>query len=141
MNKFILWAVMIGLVMGLGRPASAFEPYLQNGTDPQTQQYRLDDWVLTDWAPTPMHAQKMVKDFKKAGIYRTYMTTQPRYGTSTLIVGPGFYRLSGLDQRRFLMVFDQVYQATAQRSGTLFLRDSENRHVIGIYTAAGLQLY
>lgn len=123
-----------------------FKPYLLDGKQVQNAQWRTENWTAEDWGPTPQACAEQVHAFFRAGVLVDYIkgSTWRRGSTPTLIVGPGFYHLSGFDQRRVLDVFNRLYNVTdaakEKRSTVLSLKDWHTGRIIGIYTQAGLQL-
>jgi hypothetical protein len=143
------------LALGTASPAQAgwfwssdqrdpdFKPYLTAGKQDQNAQWRQNDWTVADWAPNAQAGGEQMDAFFRAGILIDY-DNGGWGGDPTLIVGPGFYHLSGYDQRRVLSLFDYLYEVTAggpDKKGTvLSLKDWHTGHVIGVYSRSGLQL-
>lgn len=116
-----------------------YRPYLYNGTDLQMVDRVRNKSLLSDWTKTPADAVRLVQNFIAIDVLDHYsyndFTKSP-----LLTVGPGFYRLSRVDQSRVASLVDYVYHGTQKIPGTIFVADRDTHRVIGLYTAEGLQL-
>jgi hypothetical protein len=101
------------------------------------QQWQGQDWEPAQWNPAQWTPEVAVKKFYAGGIFRRqYM----RGKTPVLELGPRFYNLSDLDQRRTLKLLTD-YTGIFGRGHTLVeLRDWNNKSVVGRYTPQGMYL-
>jgi hypothetical protein len=115
-----------------------FSPAVSN-TDVLTQhpdQWDGQDWDPSKWGPgwTP---EIVLKKFFKARIFeRRFMN----YHTPAVELGPTFYQLSDLDQRRSLKLLIDQANIFGQGYRAVDLVDWSTHDVIGIYTAKGMFL-
>lgn len=136
-----------------------FQPYLENSRHSQIPQWEHKDWYLEDWF-TQEKGMDMVKGFYKADIFRDQFQTQPvlehqkSYSSwlktekkinnhiKTLVVGPGFYHLSGFDKRRVVAILDATYGVTKyDKTASFILEDWNTLRPIGFYNQSGLTLF
>jgi hypothetical protein len=117
----------------------AFSPLVSN-SDPQTQhpsQWDGQDWDPHQWGPgwTPEIA---IKKFFKARIFTgRYMG---RNNIPVVELGPTFYKISDLDQRRTLKLLTDQANIFNHGFKVVHLVDWYTHDVIGIYTAKGMFL-
>ena len=139
-----LCLLLVVVEVGQVRPARAetsrvFRPYLNDEIDGQQAALRHDPRRLSDWTRSPRAGIHLLKHFFDIGVLDDYsynvFTKSP-----LLVVGPGFYRLSRLDQNRVAGLVDFVFHGTQKKPGTIFIADHDTGKVIGLYTAEGLQL-
>ena len=115
-----------------------YHPYLENGKQSQNTQWNEENWYVEDWVAQHGDAMEIINGFYKAGILQEQTVDD---GKPILIVGPQFYRLSGLDKRRVVTTLDAVYGITdVQANKYILLKDWHTKHQIGVYTSDGLQL-
>lgn len=111
-----------------------------SNSDPLTQhphQWDGQDWDPKQWGPgwTPEIA---LKKFFKARIFTgRYMS---RNNIPVVELGPTFYRLSDLDQRRTLKLLTDQANIFGQGYKAIHLVDWSTHDVVGIYTAKGMFL-
>ena len=116
-----------------------FSPLVSN-SDPLTQhpaQWDGQDWDPSQWGPgwTPEIA---LKKFFKARIFTgEYMN---RHHTPVVELGPMFYNLSDLDQRRTLKLLIDQANLFGQGYKAVNLVDWSTHDVVGLYTAKGMFL-
>lgn len=125
-----------------------FSPAVSNH-DPQNQhpqQWAGQDWETSAWnkhwtperavkyffANKVFHAQKDRSNF--------LLRNSDRGPISVLEVGPNFYKISDLDQRRSLKLYAD-YTEVFTRYKMIELRDWKTGQAIGAYTQRGMQLY
>lgn len=115
-----------------------FQPYLENSKHPHNTQWAGYGWYAEDWMSQSRSNLDLVNGFYTADILRDQKMDD---GVPVLVVGPNFYRLSGLDKRRIVTTVDTVYGVTKNGGHkTIQLRDWYTKMPIGIYTEYGLQL-
>ncbi len=115
-----------------------FQPYLENTKHPHNTQWAGYGWYAEDWITQSRSGLSLVNGFYQADILKDQETEE---GVPVLVVGPSFYRLSGLDKRRVVTTVDTVYGVTKSHpNGTILLKDWHTKLGIGIYTEHGLQL-
>lgn len=138
---------------------SNFSPYLEDSRHVQIPQWQHKDWYLEDWF-TQEKGIDMVKSFYEADIFRDQFQTKQKPPTDfwslerykpypkinnhvkTLVVGPGFYHLSGFDKRRVVAVLDATYGVTKNNKNAAFvLEDWHSKRLIGVYNQNGLELH
>jgi hypothetical protein len=115
-----------------------FSPLVSN-SDPLTQhphQWDGQDWDPRlwnkDWTP-----EKTLKKFFKAHIFTArYM----RNHIPVVELGPTFYKISDLDQRRALKLLTDQANIFDKGYRVVDLVDWNTKDVIGIYTAKGMYL-
>lgn len=122
-----------------------FQPYLENPRHVQIPQWEHEDWYLEDWF-TQEKGIDMVKGFYKADIFRDQYQRKDRkgkaLGVKKLVVGPGFYHLSGFDKRRVVTILDATYGITERdENGSFILEDWNSFRPIGYYDKTGLRLH
>ena len=115
-----------------------FQPYLENNKHPHNSQWAGYGWYAEDWISQSGNGLDLVDGFYKADILRDQ---EMENGVPVLVVGPSFYRLSGLDKRRVVTAVDVVYGVTKNAPrGAIQLKDWHTDLPIGLYTEHGLQL-
>ncbi len=115
-----------------------FNGYLENGKDSQNAQWASQDWYVQDWLSQNKDGMALIRGFFNNGILEKQTEEG---GVPTLIVGPGFYRLSGYDKRRVITTVDAVYGVTdSGKYPVILLKDWYTDNEIGIYNRGGLQL-
>lgn len=123
---------------------SNFGPYLEDSRHVQIPQWEHEDWYLEDWF-TQEKGMDMVKGFYEADIFRDQFQDQKKdtvTSVKTLVVGPGFYHLSGFDKRRVVAVVDATYGVTqADKTASVVLEDWYTKRPIGVYNKYGLKLH
>ena len=116
-----------------------FSPLVSN-SDPLTQhpaQWDGQDWDPSQWGAgwTPQIA---LNKFFKARIFTgRYMS---RDNTPVVELGPTFYNLSDLDQRRTLKLLTDYSNLFGKGYKTVNLVDWSTHDVVGLYTAKGMFL-
>ena len=116
-----------------------FNPYYDNGTDPQNGQWAGSNWTPADWIKSEGgNGEKLVQRWTHAGILSG--SYKDRHGVSYLDIGPNFYHLSGYDKRRVTQTLDAIYQITTSKSGMYYIQDPLAHKIIGTYTKEGLTL-
>jgi hypothetical protein len=114
-----------------------FSPLVSNH-DPHNQ--HPAQWAGQDWEPQLWNAswtpEQTVDGFFKARIF----TAQIMEGTVPVLrLGPQFYRLSDLDQRRSLKLVADT-SGILNSHDTVMLRDWKSNLIVGSYTAKGMYL-
>lgn len=116
-----------------------FSPLVSN-SDPLTQhpsQWDGQDWDPSKWGPgwTP---QIVLKKFFKAHIFERQ--TVGRNGAPVVELGPTFYKLSDLDQRRTLKLLIDQSGIFSRGYHAVELDDWYTREPVGFYTPKGMFL-
>jgi len=110
-----------------------------SNSDPLTQhpnQWDGQDWDPSKW-PAGWTPQIAVQKFFKARIFtRRYM----RYDMPVVELGPTFYKLSDLDQRRTLKLLTDQANVFGQGYKAVDLVDWYTHDSVGVYTAKGMFL-
>lgn len=123
------------------RLVKQYNPYLENARHLQIPQWADEDWYVEDWT-SQTDGMTLIKGWYSADILRDQKTS--RVGKTrlpTLVVGPNFYRLSGLDKRRVVTTVDAVYGMTsASENGSFMLTDWHTKMPIGVFDTEGLRL-
>lgn len=115
-----------------------FEPYLEDATHPQANQWDRDGWQAHHWTGQRDSDMALIRDFYRADILRAQYIEDD---VPVLAVGPGFYMLGGQDKRRVAQTVDTVYGMTLSRENGMFLlHDAMTGKPIGAYTRSGLYL-
>lgn len=115
-----------------------FNPYLEKGKETQNQQWAREDWYVQDWVSQHKNEFELIDGFFKADILRQQTADGD---VPVLIVGPQFYRLSGLDKRRVVTTLDAVYGITDRGSNpVIVLKDWHTEREIGLFDKNGLQI-
>jgi hypothetical protein len=115
-----------------------FSPLVSN-SDPLTQ--HPGQWDGQDWDPSKWNKQWtpqiVLQKFFKARIF--VKQTASKTGAPVVEVGPTFYKLSDLDQRRSLkLLMDQT--GILKRFRAVQLNDWYTHDPVGLYTAKGMFL-
>jgi hypothetical protein len=116
-----------------------FRPYLENPKQEQHAQWRSNPWQVGDWAASPASGQAQMDALFRAGVLQDFVPAK-KDTQATLIVGQGFYHLSGFDKRRAVMLFDHLYNVTGGSPAVMRLQDGYTGRIVGMYDKAGLQL-
>lgn len=106
-------------------------------------QWQGQDWDTTQWNKAQWTPEIAVNQFFAAGIFaRQYLRegTSGAIWTPVLEVGPRFYQLSALDQRRCLKLMADYTNVFGNNYSLIDLRDWHTRKSIGHYTPQGLYL-
>jgi hypothetical protein len=113
---------------------------LVSNSDPLTQhpnQWDGQDWDPNQWGPG-WTTEAVLKKFFKARIFtKRYMS---RNNIPAVELGPTFYKLSDLDQRRTLKLLTDQGNIFGQGYQTVHLVDWSTHDVIGVYTPKGMFL-
>lgn len=122
------------------RPEHAeFLPYTSNH-DPLHQhpaQWEGQDWDPSAWNDSQWRSEVAVTRLFEGGVFRRqYM----RRSIPVLELGPRFYQLSGLDQRRSLKLLADTSGIFENGAAMIELRDWYKQNVIGNYTPQGMHL-
>ncbi len=117
-----------------------FSPLVSN-SDPETQhphQWDGQDWNPAMWNPrwTPDIA---IQKFYNAGIFAAGPALEP-WTKPTVVLGPTFYQLSDLDQRRTLKLLVDQREYLKKGYSYVSLVDWHTHDVVGAYTAQGMFL-
>ena len=124
------------------RSMKAYHPYLENSRHSQHLQYKDVDWYVEDWTSQEGGREggmALINKFYKADIFKDQIVDKT--GKSLLVVGPNFYRLSGLDKRRAVTLVDSVYGVTQNNeNGSFIVTDWHTKKPIGVYDNQGLRL-
>jgi hypothetical protein len=116
-----------------------FLPYVSNwdAQHKHPQQWQGQDWDTSMWNKhwTPDSAVK--KLFEGRVFKRQYMRSST---VPVLELGPIFYQLSDLDQRRTLKLLADTTGIFGKGFGMVELRDWNTRDVVGSYTPQGMYL-
>jgi hypothetical protein len=117
-----------------------FDPYLEDVRHLQLPQWRFEDWYAQDWL-NEKDGMRLVEGFYRAQILADQKTGKNKM--PVLVVGPNFYRLSGLDKRKVVTTVDTVYGITAQdpQTGSFLLQDWHTKRYIGAFDQEGLRLH
>jgi hypothetical protein len=116
-----------------------FSPRVSN-SDPLTQ--HPHQWDGQDWDPSKWNgewaSENTLRKFFRARIFeKQYLD---RNDIPVVELGPAFYKLSDLDQRRTLKLLSDQMAFFAKGYPTVKLVDWHTRDVIGAYTAKGMFL-
>jgi hypothetical protein len=117
-----------------------FLPYTSN-YDPQNQ--HPQQWDGQDWDSSAWNAEQWTPRVALTKLYqnRTFVRQSARgKDVGVLVVGPTFYKLSDLDQRRSLKLLADYTQLFEHGYGVIELRDWSTNEVIGHYTKRGMHL-
>jgi predicted small lipoprotein YifL len=137
LKHFSVLALLLTLAACSGKTKDPdFHPYLDHPTQSQHAQWRTNPWQVADWAPTTSDGQAQMDAFFRAGVLQDFVDGK----NPTLIVGQGFYHLSGFDKRRVITLFDQLYKVTSTPAASFELKDWHTGRIVGLYDRAGLQL-
>lgn len=121
------------------RMQKKYNPHLENARHLQIPQWAHEDWYVEDWT-SQQDGMTLIKGFYAADILRDQ--TVGHAEVPVLVVGPNFYRLSGLDKRRVVTVVDTVYGVTEKSEGASFmLTDWHTSMPIGMFDKHGLRLH
>ncbi|MBU6474666.1 MAG: hypothetical protein KGL10_00215 [Alphaproteobacteria bacterium] len=117
-----------------------FSPLVSN-SDPMTQhphQWDGQNWNTAKWNPrwTPTIA---IRKFYNAGIFAAGQPLEP-WTKPTVVLGPTFYQLSDLDQRRTLKLLVDYMAYLKEGYSYVSLVDWHTKDVVGAYTAQGMFL-
>ncbi|HPD83644.1 MAG: hypothetical protein R3D88_05535 [Alphaproteobacteria bacterium] len=137
---FLLGFSAFGMVGCAQKPITAqeFQPYLENTRELQIPQWEDTNWYVEDWT-VQESGMDLIKGFYKADIIRDQKVGREKL--PILVVGPNFYRLSGLDKRRVMTTVDHVYGITEIKpNGSFFLEDWYTHKKIGVFDENGLRL-
>ena len=115
-----------------------FSPLVSN-SDPMTQhpaQWDGQDWDPSQWGPQWTPEIALEKFFRARIFEKQYM------GVTTPVVelGPTFYKLSDLDQRRTLKLLTDQMAFFKKGYSAVQLVDWSTHDVVGAYTAKGMFL-
>ncbi|MBI1214511.1 MAG: hypothetical protein GC185_01670 [Alphaproteobacteria bacterium] len=102
-------------------------------------------WAGQDWDPAAWNAQQWtpeiaLKKFYQNGILTSQYTRQGNPPTPVLEVGPRFYKLSDLDQRRVLKLLSDYTGVFNSGCPAIELHDWYSHKTIGTYTPQGMFL-
>lgn len=126
-----------------------FKPYIANQQESQPNAYAPIDWSYPEGTDTA----EILKRWKNAelvmqvqsrwsGMGRTMVAQTSKEPALSVIVGPGFYRLSLSSQQGLAREIDKMYKVTDTRKGMFLLFDNRTRQPIGTYNKInGLMLY
>lgn len=121
---------------------SNHDPQNQHPQQWDGQDWNPDAWNNTDWTP-----EKALQKFFQVRIFERqsehnhlFQFKKNKANIAVLEVGPNFYRISDLDQRRSLKLLAD-YTKVFPTYQMIELRDWKTREVIGAYTERGMQLY
>lgn len=118
-----------------------FLPYTSNH-DPQND--HPQQWQGQDWDPSMWNAQwtpeTAVHKFYQARIFTRQYMTRGKNGLPVLELGPTFFKISDLDQRRTLKLLVDDSGVLADGFDVVVLKDWYTKDVVGSYTARGMQL-
>lgn len=103
------------------------------------QQWEGQEWDPSMWNQywTP---EKTLKKFFKTGIFTRQYMTRGRHSRPVLEVGPTFFKLSDLDQRRCLKLLIDTSDIFNRGHDVIELRDWHTNDAVGSYTRKGMQL-
>lgn len=117
-----------------------------SNVDPQNDhpaQWQGQDWDTTKWNSAQWTPETAVEKFFRGGIFaRQYLRETRARGNwvPVLELGPNFYKLSDLDQRRSLKLLADTTEIFGQGYGFVELRDWHTRKEVGRYLPQGLYL-
>jgi hypothetical protein len=102
------------------------------------QQWEGQDWDTSAWNEnwTPEIA---LRKFYKADIFKAQYINEKN--VPVLELGPTFYKLSDLDQRRMLKLLADYNNIFSRGFNVISLHDWYTKEIVGTYTAKGMQLY
>jgi hypothetical protein len=101
------------------------------------QQWKGQDWDPSKWDGKLWTPEIAVHKFYEGRIFdRQYM----RGKIPVLVVGPTFYKLSDLDQRRTLKLLSDYTGIFGKGYEMMELRDWHSKKVVGAYTPRGMYL-
>lgn len=116
-----------------------YNPHLENARHLQIPQWAQEDWYVEDWT-SQTDGMTLVRGFYAADILRDQKIGHE--DLPVLVVGPNFYRLSGLDKRRVATTVDVVYRMTERSENSSFLLEDWNTCLpIGAFDKHGLRLH
>ncbi len=105
-----------------------------------SRHYHPAQWEGMDWDPQAWNenwtpAVALARLYNGGVLHDQYAERVP-----VLEVGPRFYELSDLDQRRSVKLAVDYYGMLEQKSGLVELRDWHTHDRIGVYTQSGMML-
>lgn len=116
-----------------------FKPYVSNW-DPQNdhpQQWDGQDWDPSmwnkDWTP-----EVTLNKFFKARIFERQFMRKGKPPVPVLELGPTFYKISDLDQRRALKLLADFTGVFNEGFPVVELRDWHTEQIVGTYTPKGM---
>jgi hypothetical protein len=115
-----------------------FSPQLKAYGETIPAQWKDRDWDPTQWPLSYQNKDKFTQGLFDADILREQYIKAD--AVPVVVVGPGFYRLSDLDQGRVCKTLDMLYGATNGPYGHFLLQDWYSRDIVGDYTKTGLTL-
>ena len=114
-------------------------PYLEDARHLQIPQWEHKDWYAEDWL-SQHDGMTLIKGFYEADILEDQYLGYNE--VPILVVGPNFYRLSGLDKRRVVHIVDLTYGITESKdNGAFMLKDWHTKSYIGAFDHNGLRLH
>jgi hypothetical protein len=116
-----------------------FLPYVSNwdAQHKHPQQWKGQDWDPSKWNPKQWTPEIAVKKFYEGRIFeRQYM----RGAVPVVVLGPTFYKLSDLDQRRTLKLLTDHTDIFGKGYQMVELRDWHSKNAVGSYTPKGMYL-
>ena len=121
------------------REYKKYNPHLEDLRHSQIPQWAHEDWYVEDWT-AQQDGATLVKGFYAADILRDQKSGHAEL--PVLVVGPNFYRLSGLDKRRVAHTVAVTYGLTdANKGGSFILEDWHTTMPIGVFDNEGLRLH
>lgn len=117
---------------------------LNSNSDPQRrhpQQWDGQDWDATAWNGKKWTEKSAIRKFYDNRVFagQEYVEDGKRK-VPVLDLGPTFYKLSDLDQRRALKLVTDQANIFGQGNRAVILRDWKTRGVVGTYTPKGMFL-
>ncbi len=137
-NVFSGWTKSLSSLVSKKRSVEP-NPYLEDVRHLQIAQWEHTDWYAEDWS-YQKDSMSLVKGFYTGDIIRGQYLDNNQI--PVLVVGPNFYRLSGLDKRRVTQAVSLAYGITdSKENGSFMLRDWYTKSNIGTYDHHGLRLH
>ena len=122
------------------REYKKYNPYLEDARHAQIPQWADEDWYVEDWTSQQSGRNKgmtLVEGFYAADILRDQKAGHAEL--PVLVVGPNFYRLSGLDKRRVAHTVAVTYGMTEDdKGGAFILEDWHTCMPIGVFDEQGV---
>ena len=118
---------------------SDFIPYAETGRNEHTVYKQNVNWKPEDWASQYDNIYKPIENFYKMDVIEKQYVKKKN---PILVVGSGFYHLSGKDKYKLMKYLDYVYGLGKTDENAYFrIEDWYSENIIGIYTSKyGLQL-
>lgn len=120
-----------------------FAEFKSGVSNHDAQNQHPQQWDGQDWDPSAWNQKQWTPEIVVKNLYqnRTFNKQYVRGGKIPVLeVGPTFYKLSGLDQRRSVKLIADYEGVFENGFSMIELRDWRSRDVVGSYTKQGLVL-